>query len=301
MNNIAILFTKGADFKTEKPFKSDKLNKAYGLFARKAKKFGLNVFIANYASYRNAVLKQAWNYSRGWKKAKEVEVEFVYSRFNRAVYNNHSKNKKAEKLKYQIINEIEMLNHPELEEFCWDKTLIKEFFPEHCPKTFLISSRRGLKSVLPELKTEKIILKPRYGTLGSEIVISDKKNFPKKIQKNTIVQEFIDSSHGIKGLVRGIHDLRLIIINGKLDHEHIRVPKNGNLLANMSKGGKKIFIKNSRIPKKALIIAKKVDKLLSNYYPRIYSIDFIFDKKQKPYNMASMIKKPTPKKKRSDE
>ena len=283
--NLGILFTSSAKWSKRKttPFNDAKLNKAYALFARKGKAHGLNVFLAFYNEYSKGTLRKAWFYDRGWKKIKDVEIDFVYSRFNRAVFKDHKKYKRAENFKYKIIESIGMINHPELEEFCWDKSMIHDIFPEFTPKTFLVNSRRGLNVVLPAIKSEKVVIKPRYGTLGGKVLITDKKHIPKKIDKNTIIQEFIDTSNGIKGLVKSYHDLRVIIINGKIDHAHIRVPKKGLLTANMANGGKKIFITNGQIPKKIVKIVKKVDRLLKRYKPRIYSIDFLFDEKQIPF------------------
>lgn len=283
--NVGVLFTSSAKWQKAKtkPFNNPKLNKAYALFARKGKAYCLNIFLAHYKEYSKGVLKKAWYYERGWKKIKDVEVDFIYSRFNRAVFKDYKKYKRPENIKYKIIEDIGMINHPELEEFCWDKSMIHNIFPEFTPKTFLVNSRRGLNAVLPAIKSEKIVIKPRYGTLGGKVLITTKKNIPKEINKNTIVQEFIDTSNGIKGLVKSYHDLRVIVINGKVDHAHIRVPKKGILTANMANGGKKIFITNGQIPKKVVKIVKKVDRLLKIYKPRIYSIDFLFDKNQQPY------------------
>ncbi len=280
--NIGVLFTACARWNRKKPFRTEKLNKSYALFARKGKNHGLNVFLAHHREYKKGVLKKAWVYNRGWKKIANAEIDFVYSRFNRTVFKDHKKYKRAENFKYKIIADIGMINHPELEEFCWDKHMVHEFFPEYTPKTFLINSRRGLNVVLPSLKTEKIVIKPRYGTLGGKVLIVDKNKVPKTIHKNTIVQEFVDTSKGIKGLVKSYHDLRVIVINGKINHAHIRVPKKGMLTANMANGGKKIFITNGQIPKKVVRIVKEIDKLLKFYKPRIYSVDFLFDENQKP-------------------
>jgi glutathione synthase/RimK-type ligase-like ATP-grasp enzyme len=284
--NVGVLFTTSARWRKgrSKPFNDSKLNNSYALLAKKGKQHGINIILAHYREFSNSILKKAWIYDLGWKKIPNIEIDFVYSRFNRAVFSDHKKYMRAEAVKYRILeNDIGMINHPDLEEFCWDKSMVHELFPEFTPRTFLVNSRRGLNVVLPAIKSEKVVIKPRYGTLGGKVLIIDKKNIPKEISKNTIVQEFIDTSNGIKGLVKSYHDLRVVIINGKIDHAHIRVPKKGLLTANMAKGGKKIFISNGQIPKKVRKIARKVDRLLRRYKPRVYSIDFLFDEKQNPH------------------
>jgi len=211
------------------------------------------------------------------------------------MFMDNKENSKAINFKYNMAEKTTILNHPLIDKFCWDKRIVSDFFPEYTPKTFLVSSLRGLKSIIPAIKSEKIVLKPRYGTLGQNVIITNKNNLPAIIERNTIVQEFIDTSKGIKGLTQGYHDLRIIIMNGKIDHAHIRIPKKGLLTANVALGGKKIFIKNEQIPKKAVQIAKKIDKLFKIYNPRIYSVDFLIDENQTPYivecNSQPMIDK----------
>jgi glutathione synthase/RimK-type ligase-like ATP-grasp enzyme len=188
-----------------------------------------------------------------------------------------------------------LINNPLLDEFCWDKRIIAEIFPEYTPKTFLVNTKKGLKLVLPEIRSKKVVIKPRYGTLGKGVIITSKENLPETIEKNTIVQEFVDTSDGIKGVTEGMHDMRLVMINGKIDHAHVRIPKKGSLTANIALGGKKVFIANRQIPIKAKKIAKKVDKLFKGFYPRVFSVDFLFDTKGKPYivecNSQPMIDK----------
>lgn len=281
--NIGVLFTKSADWKGTVPFKKRKIRKAYAAFARRGFRQGMNVFFAQYKSYSNGILKRAWYWNGNWQRIRNQEIDFVYNRFNRAVFKNHKKISAVENLKYRIADEIGMLNHPMLEEFCWDKVLVSEIFQQHTPKTFLVNSIKGLNAVLPEIKSRKIVLKPRFGTLGSEVMIIKKNELPETIEKNTLVQEFINTSHGIKGLTKGMHDLRLIMINGKLNHAYIRIPERGMLVANMARGGKKIFVPNRTVPHSALKIAKGIDRLFRRFNPRLFSVDFLFDKNQKPY------------------
>lgn len=285
--NLGVLFTQTTDWKkSSRPFFTRTINNAYSLFARKAEAKGFNAYFAEYTSYNNKKLRYAWRYEKGWKKTENIELDIVFNRFNKAVFKGNLKDKKAERIKYKIFNEIGTINHPLLEEFCWDKHKIYEMFPEYSPQTFLVNSYSGFKKVIPLIRGKRIVIKPRYGTLGKDVKIFRKKkmikNIDKKIKKNTIVQRYINTKHGIKGLVDGVHDMRIIIINGKINHAHIRAPKKG-LIANMSLGGEKIFIKNEEIPKQAVEIVKKVDSALRNFYPRVFSVDFLFDKNQKPY------------------
>jgi len=279
--SIAVLFTDSAKCGSNLPF-TRRYSRVHSIFSKKADEHGLNVFFAHYKEFKDNKLKCCWYRHKGkWKLLQEQEIDIVYSRFAGSIYRDNRKNKWAEKFKYKMAEQISIINHPVIDEVCWDKKIIAEIFPEYTPKTFLVNTKKGLKLVLPEIKSDKVVIKPRYGTLGKNVVITDKNNLPDEIEKNTIVQEFIDTSKGIKGITNEVHDMRLIIINGKIDHAFIRIPKKGLLTANVALGGRKVFISKEMIPKKAIRIAKKVDKLFKKFYPRIYSVDFLFDEKGK--------------------
>ena len=292
---VAILFTESAKCNRKLPFKKSSANKVYSVFAKKAEAHGMNAFFAKYDSYEKGKLKSCWYFDKEWKKASNQEIDIVYSRFAATIYKNNKKDKLAERFKYKMAKEITLMNHPILDEFCWDKRIIAEVFPEHNPKTFLVNTLRGLKIVLPEIKSKMVVIKPRYGTLGKEVIITEKTNLPEKIDKNTIVQEFIDTSKGIKRITKQTHDMRVIVANGKIDHAFIRIPKKGLLTANVSLGGKKIFIDKKLIPTRAIKVIKKVDDLFKKVYPRLYSVDLMFNTKGKPYivecNSQPMIDK----------
>ena len=293
--SVGILFTSTAKRDAKVPFKR-KYSRVHSIFAKQADEHGLNVFFAHCTEYQNGRLTYCWCRHNGrWKLAEDQPIDIVYSRFARSIYKHNKKNILAESFKWKMARQISVINHPFIDEFCWDKKIVAELFPEHCPKTFVVNTRAGLEKVLPEIKSEKVVLKPRYGTLGANVVIEDKKNLPKLIEENTIVQEFIDTSKGINGVTDGLHDMRLFMINGKVDHTHIRIPKKGLYTANVALGGKKVFVPNNKIPKKAIKIAKEVDRFFKNFYPRIFSVDFLFDEKGNPYivecNSQPMIDK----------
>jgi len=294
--NIAVLFTDSISCDSSTAFTSRYWSRVHSIFSKKALDYGLRLFFAPYNEFKDSRLRSSWTYKNSrWVKAFNQEIDLVYSRFAKTMFMDNKENQKAISFKYKMAEKVAVLNHPLIDKFCWDKRLVSELFPEYTPKTFIVNTLKGLKAVLPAVQSERIVLKPRYGTLGQDVIITDKNNLPEEIKKNTIVQEFIDTSNGIKELTKSYHDLRIIIINGKIDHAHIRIPKKGLLTANVALGGKKVFIKNEQIPKKAAQMARKIDRLFKGYRPRIYSVDFLIDKNQKPHivecNSQPMIDK----------
>ena len=294
--NIAVLYTKVAKCNTEKIQEKRQWKVVNSIFSKIARKHGLRLFFAYHKEYKNGKLKRAWYHNKHkWIKVKNQEIDLVYSRFARSMFKKNKIHKRAIDFKLKMADEVSIINHPAIDEFCWDKKIVPEILPKHTPKTYLVNTLHGLKLILPNLKTKKIVIKPRYGTLGKDVIITDKDNLPKTIKKNTIIQEFIDTSKGIDGVTNGMHDMRVFMANGHVDHAFVRIPKKGLLTANVALGGKKVFIDKKEIPKRAIRVAKKVDKLFKDFYPRVYSVDFLFNKKGKPYivecNSQPMIDK----------
>ena len=154
------------------------------------------------------------------------------------------------------------------------------------PKTFLVKNEKDLEKAKKEIKTDKIILKPRFGHGGVGIKIIKKNQFP-KIKTEYVAQEFIDASKGIPKLkIKGIHDLRCVTINGKIAYTYVRVPGHG-LLANLHQGGKVI---NVNAPKRVQIIVKKIDSFMKKFGKRVYSADFFFSKGR--YYLVELNSKP---------
>ncbi|MEE9525431.1 MAG: hypothetical protein V3V78_02375, partial [Candidatus Woesearchaeota archaeon] len=254
---VGVLFTSAAKINGTVPFKKRNSSRVWTLFSAKAKKYGLNIFFAHHTQYKDGKLMKCWYKENDrWKIARNQEVDVIYSRFAGSIYKDNNVNKAAQRFKLNMAKQVTIINHPALDEFCWDKRIVADAFPMYSPKTFVVNTPRGLKLVLGRINSDKVVIKPRYGTLGKDVLIVDKDNLPKKIGKNTLVQEFIDTSKGIKRITDEIHDMRIIMINGKIDHVHIRTPKKGTLTANVALGGTKVFIPNSKIPKKAITIAK---------------------------------------------
>ena len=167
-----------------------------------------------------------------------------------------------------------------------DKFATAKEFKDISPKTFLVNNLKELKKAVKEIDTNKIIIKPREGVQGIGAGLFTKDKLPKKIDKEVVVQEFIDSSDGIKELgIKGIHDLRVILLNGKIDHSYVRLAEKGDFRSNCAKGGSKIFVDNDKIPKDVLKMVNRVNKKFKNIIPRLHTVDVVFGKDQKPVLM----------------
>ncbi len=154
-------------------------------------------------------------------------------------------------------------------------------FKKFCPKTFLVKNKKELLEFLKKITSENKVIKPVSEGAGKGVFIGNDKYLIKCHYKfPLLVQEFMDTSDGIPGVYKGIHDLRIVFINDKLAYCFYRTPPKGELIANVAQGGKQILIPNNKIPKNAIVIAKAVVKYMKKDY--VISVDIGFVKGE-PY------------------
>ncbi len=176
-------------------------------------------------------------------------------------------------------NNIEIFNKIELDEICTNKWKTYDLFEEYCPKTILAGNEEEFLICLKQIKTEKIVIKPLdeeewnwVFIWNSEYIRKCPKQYP------ILVQEFIDSSNWIPGIIEWIHDLRVAVINWKILYSFVRTPAPWELLANVARGWKLKFIDIKTLPKKVLDIVFSIDKKFEKFWKRFYWIDMAFTK-----------------------
>jgi len=270
MSNIFVnSFASLKDVKKE-PFSNKLRNKVFSIMFKQSEKYNTNMFLSRleYYNSRKKELKKAWVLKNDkWQKVFNQKVNLMYY---------HGKNENS----YEICKNINLkvVNDPKFELICDDKIKCYNFFPEITPKSFLINNHYELAKALKLIETEKVVLKPRFGSYGNGVIIINKKDLRNGITKNTILQEFIDSSNGLTGMgIKKVHDLRVVVINGKIDHCYARIPKNGSLISNVTRGASKIYFSPSEIHSKIRLLLKKIDSEAKQFNPRIYSADFMMD------------------------
>ena len=157
---------------------------------------------------------------------------------------------------------------------------LAKFIPkEQHPQTFLVNSLKELKEEVKNIKSDKIVIKPRFGLRGIGVELYSKDKLPSEVDKDTIVQEFIE----LKKMGGRSYDLRLMMINNRLDHAYYRLAPKGSFKANCTLGAQKKNVNIESLPAEVWAIAGMIDRKLERFYPRIYSIDLIRDKLGKYY------------------
>ena len=167
------------------------------------------------------------------------------------------------------------LNSRELDHICVDKRETARMFPDYSPKTSVVHSRGELETAMASWTSAMAVAKPIDGAEAKGVVIGPPVHilavehvFP------LLLQEYVDASGGIPGIIEGVGDLRTIMIDGEVALTYARRAKTGSLISNVSKGGVEIEVLPDRRPSDVIAIAKDVDsrfKPLSKH--RVFCVD----------------------------
>ena len=223
------------------------------------------------------VFNGVWKYADGKfviQKGK-IKMDFVYDR--------------SGGIKFPPENDfLRVVNIRDFKVFSWDKWVAYRQMKAYMPKTFWVGETVNIPKILPKISTDFVVIKPYNGLKGIGIYIGPKEeyeafSFPENYPKY-IAQEFVDTSGGIPGLVSGMHDLRVVIINSKIVWSHIRTPLEGEYEANVARGGELRELSLNKIPAS---VGETVNKIAADFYKKfdnpIYSLDFGIGPGGKPY------------------
>jgi len=281
MKKVLILFGK-SNWRKSRPFENKDYQYSYEYFYSLCKENGIQMYRASYKwyDYEKNIFKYAWIYedkNAQWKRVLNIKPDFIFDKTKARLEVYYKKELIAKK--YQFINNLEFT------QLIDNKFLNSMLFEKWSKKSWLANSKEELKTILPKIKTSRVVLKPLMESGGKDVIILSKKEvLKKKIAKQLwLVQEFIDSSRGIPGFSKGVHDLRLVFVNEKLLYALMREPAKGKLLANLAQGGSLTIVPLKKIPKSVNPLIKQANQLLETFNPRIYSIDFMFDEKKRPW------------------
>ncbi|MBI2578877.1 MAG: ATP-grasp domain-containing protein [Candidatus Aenigmarchaeota archaeon] len=252
----------------QRPF-DKRYSYSYRILSKVARQHGIEVYISDLKNYRARKFAKCWFCEKSWKILRNRYIDMVFDKMSTSGRNV------LKRMRVRMMRELPIVNHPELNEISEDKYLSYTIFREYFPKTYLLSTS-GIRKAPAGL----YVMKPRHGSRGEFIRIMEKEKLQPK--KDFIFQEFIDTSGGIKDVINKVHDLRLVSINGKIIKAYLRVQKKG-IINNMDTGEFEIHIEKSKVPESAVKIFRIVDRKLSKYDFRFYTIDFLVDKDQKPW------------------
>lgn len=276
MKKILILF-EGRTEETNPFGKNETLKRVYERLFRIAEKKNVRLFRAGIKNFKKGIFSTAWEYKRKWIKLRNVSPDLIYDKC--------AASQEYNRIKLEIQKYVRMINSPELSRIADDKALTVKIFPSISPRTFLINNNAQLKKQLKKIRTSKVVIKPISGSGGAGVIFLERNKLLKRQFETkrfpAVLQEFIDTSSGIKGVIKGVHDLRSVIINGNIHHSLLRLAKKGSLACNIARGAKERYLPKNKTPRSVKIMVRKIDNRLRRYGKRIYCIDFMVDQNQK--------------------
>ena len=134
--------------------------------------------------------------------------------------------------------------------------------------------------MLDTIKTDLIVLKPTLGESGEGIMFVPRAEYTgASVPTNEpyLAQAFLDASGGVEGLTTSRHDLRVVMANGKPVITYFRLAKEGSFLSNTSQGATVHPIDLNQLPEACERMTHEIDAKLTQFKPRMYSIDFMFE------------------------
>lgn len=241
------------------------------------KKQDWDTYILTRKTYKgNGIFDGAWKFENGKfdRIEKPVKIDLVYDR--------------TAGVKFPPADDgLIWVNRIDFKVFCWDKWKAYQKFGKYMPRTFLLEKEKDLAGIIKKIRTDKVVIKPYNGLKGLGIFIGPKEKFPEfkldKKYKYYVVQEFVDTSHGLPDITKGMHDIRIVIINGKVVWSHVRVPRVGSFLSNAAQGGQLTEVDYRKVPESIKKVVDEIAKdFYSNYDNPVYSIDFGLEKNSTP-------------------
>ncbi len=282
---------------TEKPFEKKKhypvkdLQDSYMDLFLKAESKNLKFVETNFDWYdkNKNIFKKGWIFDEalGWKQIKNFKADFIFDK--------SPLSKKYESFKKYFSRKHMILNPHYIEELCSDKLITYNMFKMYVPMTIRVNNKEEFLKKLKKVRTEKIVVKPEFGSSAEGVKIIDKHDAirnPPKIKKNTLLQEFVECKRMNKWRFHyGVFDLRIILGEGDIIDSFFRVSKKGVLTSNVSTGGRSVFVHKENLPKGVLKSIKSIDYKLRKYKPRLYTLDFVIDKENRVW-LIEMNSKP---------
>lgn len=294
-------------YKERAPFsfkgKHEIYNDSYTYFLLKCKKRGIR---AAFSTFKDIIgpglFKSFWTYNKKW-------IRHSGRAYSRILFDKFTPTSTKQKKKLKLLTsskEIYMFNNKKIVNIFQNKLNTYKCFKEFTIPSVEITSPSKQKIILAKTELDKIlkkhkcridfkngcIIKDKTGAGGfrihkvdlnnggikriKEYYKSDKKD---KNMLSYIFQPFIRCNKGFSfGKHGGFIDLRIILLNHKIVQAYIRVAKKGKFRCNEHQGGELIYISKKAIPKKVLIVIRKIIKKLDtklNLKHSLYALDFI--------------------------
>lgn len=233
---------------------------------------GWQPYVLTRLTYKGGgIFDGAWEYKNGkfYLRKNELKMDLVYDRSGGVDFPRGG-------------DGLLVVNRGDFKILCWDKWATYKMIGHYMPKTFLLTKEKDIEKILPKIKTDFVVLKPFNGLKGFGVFIGPKENAKKfrfaKGYTKYIAQEFVDTKNGIKGITPGLHDLRVVVVNGEVVWCHVRVPLEGTYLANAAQGGNITEVDYKKVPEEIKKVVSEISEIFNREYDKpVFSLDFGID------------------------
>lgn len=274
----AVIISTPRENATSLPFEKDFLREAYTRFSVVALEEGVDLYRASTDWYDESLgaFRQAWHWDGNeWVMTDSIVPDVIYDKA--------ALGPKTDAVREALAKHFPMINAPEFSRHAGSKLEVSRAFRDWVKPYYLVRSTEELLAALTEIPGEMAVLKPEHGNSGEGVLIGKKSELAESTVFPALLQEFVDSSTGIPGVMQGLHDLRLIYCNEAFIYAYYRTPKTGSYLANVAQGGTQTMIAEEDIPDSVWPIVQAVQAYYARFSTKIYTIDLIFDPTGRPW------------------
>ena len=284
MADLSVGVLIGGRGKAQHPsFSTKKYHEAHQRLLSLAAKRGISVYNAVIRSYdsKRKGFKIYYDYADpSWPKIEDglLQPDVLWDRAFFS-YVLHSK-------KVSIARDFRIVNDPRLTMLSSEKITPQLLFPEYTIPSYVVWRREEIATALEALSGKKLVVKPSQGSGGEGVRIMERDavaRIRKVPRHGYVIQEMVDTSGGVPGIVKGPHDLRLVFVGNIVSYAYIRMPPDGSLISNVARGGTMLDVPTDTLPKELDGVIKTVLERFSLFPYKIFTVDFLFDTDGRPY------------------
>lgn len=284
---ILVIVTIAHQSRRPLPFASGDENASYAHLAKLCAERGMDLHVTHCNHLVGIESTFAWNWQDGsWQPVDLVlaKVSLCYADLPENVPCTHPFRQALQTHSISVVNPLR------LSDLLTDKLATHAFFDGWVPSTWNagasdLADQISALPIHPDLSTDMLFLKPRFGERGQGIHVTDLEGLvvpPALKGRGYILQAFLETSDGVPVLgISGRHDLRLILRDGEIVLAFARQPETGSYVSNCSQGGREIPLSTEQLPERLRQFAADVDKHLRCFGPRLYSLDVGFGRSGK--------------------
>jgi glutathione synthase/RimK-type ligase-like ATP-grasp enzyme len=178
------------------------------------------------------------------------------------------------------IEDCTILNHPDFDEICRDKVKTAEHLEEVSGVTRIVNSYAEAQEAFEAIPSDLIVMKPRFGEQAFGVYILERSKIDESLYEDwsdIIVQEFLDSSQGIPGLVEGVHEINIFAVNGTFAGARMKKPPEGELISSATGAvvGEVWGLHRDQIPDELWQETQKISEQFSEFRPQLFRADFV--------------------------